>query len=365
MKHGFWLTVHIALAVCALPAQTVLTLDAASRNTADFFYEKIPAGWKVAVFDLAGDNPEGGALIAERLSGIFMNERRLRYVERGEMLKLVHQEQEYSVSGNVDERAEIRIGHELGAQAILSGSLTKTDYGYALVIRAVATESGEGLGQFECGVRVSFADRMKDYYAEHGLFFAGLRAGLGLGMYTPGADALPASYSGGTIETVGMTPGFDFALYAAVAPLSFLALQAEAMLVQDRFTVSYTPPMRDRETVREAAYTSLLTPIVIRLMFKPKIGSLVLLLQGYGGIYFTIPLAPMEASGSAGAFSKPFTAPLGFTGGGSVGVKAGPGFVLLDARYMADSGDTEAESIGKVNKRQRLSFSLGYELRVF
>jgi hypothetical protein len=100
-------------------------------------------------------------------------------------------------------------------------------------------------------------------------------------------------------------------------------------------------------------------------MFKPEIGTMTLLLQGYGGIYFTVPLTAMDASGSAGSFSESFSVPLGFAGGGGAGIKLGPGFVFLDARYMVDSADTEASGIGKINKRQRMSFSAGYEVKLF
>jgi hypothetical protein len=151
----------------------------------------------------------------------------------------------------------------------------------------------------------------------------------------------------------------------SVAPLKFFAIQTEAMLVSDGFTIEYTPPMRDRETVRKVKYTSLLIPVLGKFMFKPEIGNLTLLFQGYGGVYFTAPLTPMEAEGSARAFSGRFSVPAGFTGGGGAGVKLGPGFVFLDARYMADSAATEVSGQGKINRRQRLSFSAGYEMKLF
>jgi hypothetical protein len=339
--------------------------DTALRQAAEFFYEKIPEGRKVAVFDFNGGSPAEGEAFAEKLRGIFSNDGRLVCIERGPMLALIHEEQAYSDSGRVDEKAEIRVGHELGAQVIFSGGLVTESGGYRVTINAIDTETAARLGQYEGRIRIALTQRIGAYYRENGLFFIGLRAGLGAGMYTPGADILPGSYSGGKIEipTTKLSP--DFALQASIAPVRFFAVQAEAMLVMDGFTVAYTPPMRDREAVREITYLSLVTPVLGKFMFKPKLGNLTLLLQGYGGIYFTIPLTAMDAGGSAGTFSEPFQVPRGFTGGGGAGIKLGPGFVFLDLRYMADSGDTELTGTGKIHKRQRLSFSAGYEIKVF
>jgi hypothetical protein len=303
--------------------------------------------------------------MAEKLRGILSNDGRLRCIERGLMLDLIHNEQAYSMTMQVDKEAEIKIGHELGAEVILSGVLAKQDYGYRITINAIDTTTGTRLGQYEGRIRIGFSERMKNYYSENGLVFIGLRAGLGLGIYTPGANALPGSYSGGTTEIADPKTAADLALQVSVAPAKFFALQVEAMLVQDGFSLAYTPPMKSRETVRKIEYLSLATPVLAKFMFRPKIGNLDLLLQGYGGIYFTVPLTPMEASGAAGSFSERFTVPLGFAGGAGAGIKAGPGYVFLDVRYMADSADTEISGLGRIDKRQRLSFTAGYEIKVF
>jgi hypothetical protein len=257
------------------------------------------------------------------------------------------------------------MGHELGAQVILSGTLLKNNGDYLITINAIDTETAARLGQYEGRIRTPFTETLKNYYRENGLFFAGLRAGLGVGTYTPGADALSGSYSAGKTEIGTTKIAFDFALQVSAAPVKFFAIQAEAILVSDSFKITYTPPMGSRETVREVQYMSLLTPILGKFMFKPEIGNITLLLQGYGGIYFTIPLTPLEAGGSAGSFSGRFSVPVGFTGGGGAGIKLGPGFLFLDARYLGDSADTDVSGQGKIHKRQRLSFSAGYEIKLF
>jgi hypothetical protein len=346
-------------------ADTEAALGTVLRQGADFFYGRIPEGRKIAVFDLKSGDPKDGEAFAEKLRGIFSNEGRLVCVERGQMLSLIHREQDYSLSMKVDEQAEILMGHELGAQVILSGTLVKTDYGFLVTINAIDTETAARLGQYEGRIEISFSEKAKTYYRENGFLFVGLRAGPGFGTYTPAAEALPASYAGGKTAINTTKIAFDFALQVSLAPVKFFAIQAEAMLLSDSFKVAYTPPMRDTETVREIKYLSLAVPVLGKFMFKPEIGNLTLLLQGYGGVYFTIPLTPMEASGSAGSFSGRFTVPLGFTGGGGAGIKLGPGFIFLDARYMADGGDTEVSGQGRINRRRRLSVTAGYEIKLF
>jgi hypothetical protein len=365
MKRSVLLAAVCLILAGRLSAQQGAGTEAALRQAADFFYGRIPEGRKIAVFDLKSGDPQDGEAFAEKLRGIFSNEGRLICVERGQMLSLIHGEQDYSAAMRVDENEEIRLGHELGAQVILSGTLVKTDYGFLVTINGIDTETAARLGQYEGRIRISFPEKAKAYYRENGFLFVGLRAGLGLGTYTPGAEALPPSYSGGKTGIGTTKTAFDFALQVSAAPVKFFAIQAEVMLLSDGFKVGYTPPMRDTETVREVKYLSLAVPVLGKFMFKPEIGNLTLLLQGYGGVYFTIPLTPLEASGSAGSFSGRFTVPLGFTGGGGAGIKAGPGFLFLDARYMADSGDTKVSGQGGINKRRRLSVTAGYEIKLF
>ena len=302
LKRTLFCAVLCVAAISVAYGQTV-DGDAALQQAARFFYEKIqPPGRTVAVFDFTGGDPGDGEDMAEKLRGIFSNDGRLRCIERGTMLDLIHGEQAYSMTGQVDPDAEIRIGHELGAGVILSGALVRQEYGYRITINAIDTNTAARLGQYEGRIRIGFAERMKAWYGENGLVFIGLRSGVGLGIYTPGANALPDSYSGGTTEIVAAKTAVDLALQVSVAPAKFFALQTEAMLVQDGFSLAHTPPMRSRETVRKVEYLSLVTPVLAKFMFKPKIGNFDLLLQGYGGVCFTIPLTPMEASGAAGSF---------------------------------------------------------------
>jgi hypothetical protein len=365
MKRAASFTVLLLMLLPAAHAQSAVYADTAPQQAADFFYGRIQEGRTIAVFDLRSEDPKDGENFAEKLRGILSNEGRLVCIERGAMLELVRNEQALSLTMNIDENAEIRIGHELGVQVILSGTLLRNGSGYLVTINAIDTGTMARLGQYEGRIQIPFPEKLKSYYRENGILFAGIRAGLGLGFYTPGADALPALFSGGKTEINTTKTTFDFALQVSLALLKFFAIQTEVMMVPDGFTVEYTPPMRDRETMRKIKYTSLLIPVLGKFMFKPEIGNFTLLLQGYGGIYFTVPITQMDADGSAGSFSQNFTVPLGFMGGGGAGIKLGPGFVFLDARYMVDSAGTEAAGQGRINKRRRLSFSAGYEIKLF
>jgi TolB-like protein len=253
-------------------AQNAVDMETALRQAADFFYGKIkPEGRKIAVFDLKSDNPEDGETFAERLRGLFSNDGRLVCIERGDMLQLIHGEQAYNLTANVDDSAQIRVGHELGAEVILSGTLLKKEYGFLITINAIDTETAARLGQYESRIELSLAEKMRNYYRENGFLFVGLRAGLGMSAYTPGPNALPNSYSGGKTEINTVKNDFEFALQVSIAPLTFFAIQAELTLVSDSYSVEYTPPMRSRETVREVTYTSLLTPMLGKFMVKPRV----------------------------------------------------------------------------------------------
>jgi hypothetical protein len=78
--------------------------------------------------------------IIEELTGFIVNDGSLTVVDRRN-LEIIRQELEFQLSGEVSDETAQSIGQKLGAQTIISGSITAIGATYRLRIRAIAVET--------------------------------------------------------------------------------------------------------------------------------------------------------------------------------------------------------------------------------
>ena len=130
-------------------AQKVQTLDNALQDCAKYLHKQIPKGTRVALVTIQSENQEIGEFVREKLSGILVNGKHLTVVERNaNALKSIEQEIIRHMSGYVSQETEISIGKQLGAQIILSGSITRTGQNWKLDIKALWVETAKLAGQW-------------------------------------------------------------------------------------------------------------------------------------------------------------------------------------------------------------------------
>jgi TolB-like protein len=134
---------------CLLPAaafaQNALTLDAELSNSTTYFSNILPANTKVVVLNCTSKWPDLSDYIIEELIGYIVNERKLTVVDR-QNIENIRREMDFQLSGDVSDETAQSIGKMLGAQTIISGSITAIGNAYRLRIRAIAVETAQILG---------------------------------------------------------------------------------------------------------------------------------------------------------------------------------------------------------------------------
>lgn len=353
------------VAIMAAAQQPVILDEAIQQSAGELPGSIIPYGSKIAVLNVSSDFPRVSDYILEELSALLVNGRSLTVVDRKE-LELIHQEEQFQLSGAVSDDTAQRIGHKLGAQTIISGSFTPLGKEYRMRIRAIDVETAQVQGVITATVK---RDKVLDgLLAAHQAspprqaspedwkykwLYLGLRAGLSLGFYENGGGLVDKSvYPSQTLTGI---PAFDGSFYASVSIWKLLAVQAEAVVTNDSFDL-----YSGNSSLASVSYNSLMIPLLLKVQYRPAI----FMVQGYAGGYLSLPLGQMEVKHRNGSYSADFSVMPGFIAGGSFGVKLGPGAVVVDIRYTTDGGMVSATYNGTrdVSHRSRVSFSLGYEL---
>jgi hypothetical protein len=88
------------------------------------------------------------------------------------------------------------------------------------------------------------------------------------------------------------------------------------------------------------------------------------MLQGYGGLYVSLPLGKAALNTNGNTSSASFSVLGGFAAGGSAGIKLGPGVLFGDFRYGSDFTNLKISDNGsrELSRRGKISVSLGYEI---
>jgi TolB-like protein len=117
-----------------------ITLDEALSKSIEYLKTRIPVGSKIVVLNFTSNSPALSDYIIEELTAYIVNDNHLTVVDR-QNLEIIRQEMEYQLSGEVNDETAQSIGKKLGAQTIISGSITAIGATYRMRIRAIAVET--------------------------------------------------------------------------------------------------------------------------------------------------------------------------------------------------------------------------------
>jgi hypothetical protein len=121
-------------------------LDAAIRATSDYLNGRINRGVKVVFLNFQSDYPSLSEYIIDGLIENAVNDGVFTAVDR-QNIALIRQEMNFQFSGDVSDESAQAIGKILGAQIIVSGSISPLGNSYLLRVRAISVETAEIQGQ--------------------------------------------------------------------------------------------------------------------------------------------------------------------------------------------------------------------------
>ncbi|MDR1218030.1 MAG: tetratricopeptide repeat protein [Treponema sp.] len=139
------MAVITALTGCAgTPAQTDtedgLSLNAGIAQIAQEIERGLPSGTRVAVVNLESPSARFSDFVLEELQGYLIGGKKLVVTERSK-LELLRNELTFQMSGDVSDESAVSIGRWLGAQVIITGSLTDMGGAYRCRFNAIDIET--------------------------------------------------------------------------------------------------------------------------------------------------------------------------------------------------------------------------------
>lgn len=123
-----------------LSAQQQLNLSEAINRSARAVEGVLPQNSKVAVLNFAAPSETFSDFVIEELTGELVNGKKVTIVDRRN-LALISQEMNLQLSGDVSDESAQAIGKMLGAQSIISGSLTNMRTFYRFRVKVINVET--------------------------------------------------------------------------------------------------------------------------------------------------------------------------------------------------------------------------------
>ena len=121
------------------PAEGI-SMEEGIENIAREIEESLPAGTRIAVVNFKTPSARFSDYVLEELQGILIQHRKLVVVDR-KNLELLRNELNFQMSGDVSDETAISIGHWVGAQTIITGSLTDLGGKYRFRFGAIDIET--------------------------------------------------------------------------------------------------------------------------------------------------------------------------------------------------------------------------------
>jgi TolB-like protein len=139
----------ILLFACAgnLCAQQAMSLDGVIIQAAKDVETRLSSGSKLAVLNFTSTAEIFSDYVIEELTGALVMNRKVTVIER-KSLDLIRKEMNLQLSGDVSDDSAQAIGKQLGAQAIVTGSLTNLGDVYRFRVKVINVETARIEAQF-------------------------------------------------------------------------------------------------------------------------------------------------------------------------------------------------------------------------
>jgi TolB-like protein len=366
MKKLFVLYLLIALGINSFAQDTrPVSLNEAIRSAMQYLAGQIAPNSKIVVLNFSAPTEELSNYIIEDLSDHIVNSRTLTVVDR-RSLEALRQELNFQMSGEVSDETAQSIGKILGAQSIISGSISPLGSNYRFRVQAVEVETAALQGGQSATVMEdetlaallgnSYTPPRQASRSSGQRFAIGAQAGTLYGLGTNYYDT----------EGVGNF-GFFGSFYGAFALSSVFRLQFGVNIVMN--DLHSIGEYRSHEETKDFKYTSLDIPLLANFYLSPS--SNVLLRIG-AGPYLSLPLGDLEYKDHF--FNDPWATQedkfpvdspvvFGFLGGLGAGYRIGNGYIVLDIRYLMDFSPIKLDSLYITGEftRRGITALVGYE----
>jgi TolB-like protein len=103
---------------------------------------ELPNGSKIAVVNVASDDKSVTSLVIDEVEFHLVSAKRFTIIDRS-TLDLIIKEQQFQVSGDVDDKDVVKIGSLSGANVVIAGSVIKSGSSNRLSLKALDVKTGQ------------------------------------------------------------------------------------------------------------------------------------------------------------------------------------------------------------------------------
>jgi len=129
----------------------ILALDQALKEAADRIDERVAAKTKIAPLNFNSPHDKFSGYVLDEVTANLVDSRKLTVVDRKEV-DLIRGEFDFQLSGEVGDDSMQKAGRMLGAQSIISGSLTDMGGFYRIVIRVLNVQNASVEVQYRANI---------------------------------------------------------------------------------------------------------------------------------------------------------------------------------------------------------------------
>jgi hypothetical protein len=148
LKIGTAVFAAFLLASCgSSPAPQGDALDRAIRSASDYLNSNLERGSVAVILNIGADSEGLSNYVIDELLANAVNDRVFQVVDR-QQLDLIRAEQNFQMSGDVDDSLAVSIGQFFGAQTIVSGRIDPFGEQHRLTLRALDVQTARVRGQY-------------------------------------------------------------------------------------------------------------------------------------------------------------------------------------------------------------------------
>jgi len=123
-------------------SENAQTLTEALLKSGRVISESLDSGASVAIISIACADLFEAEYALEELTINLVNARKFRVVDRRN-LDVIRTEQQFQISGEVDDDTAVSIGHLIGAAYVITGGISPWGQAYYLRLRVINVETGQ------------------------------------------------------------------------------------------------------------------------------------------------------------------------------------------------------------------------------
>jgi hypothetical protein len=142
--HALIIAALLVAATAFGQTRNIVSLDEAITSSMFYLTERLPAGTKVAILNFTA-SPAISNYVIEELTTFIVNDGNLTVVDRSN-LEILQDEMDFQLSGEVSDESAQAIGEKLGAQTIISGSLSPLGNLWRMRVKALEVKTAKVQG---------------------------------------------------------------------------------------------------------------------------------------------------------------------------------------------------------------------------